>query len=505
MKRLKLSFLLLIITLSAKAQTTKKYWISFDEEIIKLEQVVPQLDSVNILSKSNWLNAITTFLTEEEKASWENLSIVSSVEPVVALQYEYQEASNKTSKYGDYITTLDPEYLELLGVDGTGVVAGVIDAGFINVDSGSAFKHFIEEDRILGYKDFIDGDREDFFAKQTSGDIHGANVLAYFGGKYHDTQEKIGLATGASFYLARTENGDKEHLVEEDDWIEAIEWMHGKGVRLVNTSLGYSTFDDSTENHTIHDMNGKTTKISIAAQKAADKGMILVCSAGNLGHKEWKYVSAPADAEGVISVGATTKEDLSRAFYSSIGPEFNSYLKPDIATYSDRGTSYSSPEIAGLVACMLQNYPNLTPKEVKKALYVAGHLSKVPNNYLGYGVPDTKILFDYLAGNYSEEENEINYLTVKGENAKIHLDKRPKKNLVLYLKSDKVHVQNQAVIKVKDIWPAPKAAMFARKSTLPKRNKKIGIKSTEFSLVKFPEIKYSTLIVDGEITEIIWE
>ena len=77
--------------------------------------------------------------------------------------------------------------------------------------------------------------------------------------------------------------------------------------------------------------------------------------------------------------------------------------------------------------------------------------------------------------------------------------------MVLYLKSDKVHVQNQAVIKVKDIWPTPKAAMFARKSTLPKRNKKIGIKSAEFSLVKFPEIKYSTLIVDEEITEIIWE
>lgn len=504
MKRLKLSFLLIIITFCAKAQTTKKYWISFDEEIIKLEQIIPRLDSVDILSKSNWLNAITAYLSKEEKRYWEALPLVSSVEPVLALQYEYNEAGKK-SKYGDYITTLDPEYLELLGLDGTGVVAGVIDAGFVNVDSGAAFSHFIENDRILGYKDFIDGERKDFFSKKTSGDIHGANVLAYFGGKYKKTQEKIGLATGASFYLARTENGDKEHLVEEDDWIEAIEWMYGNGVRLVNTSLGYSTFDDSTQNHTVKDMNGKTTRISIAAQKAADKGMILVCSAGNLGHTEWKYVSAPADAEGVISVGATTKDDLSRAFYSSIGPEFVDYIKPDIATYSDRGTSYSSPEIAGLVACMLQRYPNLSPEEVKKALATAGHLSKVPNNYLGYGVPDVKILFDYLAGKYSGEENQVNYVTAEGDNVKIFLDKRPRENLVVYLKSNKIHVQNQAVIKVKDIWPVPKKAIFARKSTLPKRNKKVGASSTDFSLVKFPGINYSTLIIDGEITEITWE
>lgn len=494
MKHINTAFFLLVASVVANAQATQKYWVELNADNMQIDGSYTN-DSLKVASVSTWLNAFTTYLTSDEKQEMLQNDMVLAVSDVKKLQYE----STSIKHYGDYVTTLNPAYLEELGLDGTGVVAGVIDAGFINVDSGAAFEHIISENRILGYKDFIIDDREDFFGEETSGDIHGANVLAYMGGYNPETKQRIGLATGASFYLARTENGDVEHLVEEDDWIEAIEWMHSKGVRVVNTSLGYSEFDDSTENHTVADMNGKTTKISIAAQKAVEKGMILVCSAGNLGHKEWRYVSAPADAEGVISVGATKKDDLSKEFYSSVGPEFNPYIKPDISTYSDRGTSYSSPEIAGLVACMLQKNPTLTPKQVKEALAISGNMNPLPNNFVGYGVPDPIVLFDYLDGKEIKPKT-VNRIEVKGKVAKVKSKDKLEQNFVVYHKVNQIHVAVQLRVLLKD-----KEGERVKKRSLKTLYKaRFRKNSATLKLNRIEGIKFSTVVVDGKLVEIEW-
>ncbi|MEZ4905472.1 MAG: hypothetical protein R2822_28750 [Spirosomataceae bacterium] len=44
---------------------------------------------------------------------------------------------------------------------------------------------------------------------------------------------------------------------------------------VINTSLGYSTFDNPTDDYTYTDMNGKTTLISRAANWAASVGMVV--------------------------------------------------------------------------------------------------------------------------------------------------------------------------------------------------------------------------------------
>ncbi len=494
-------FILGFLGFGAKAQSIEKYWVELDvSKTLVTKQFT--IDTLEIESKSIWLNAFTTKLSLEQKNNLLNNDCVLSISPVKTLKYSTQEG--KMPSYGDYIVSLNPAYLEKMGLDGTGVLAGVIDAGFVNVDSGDAYKHIISQNRLLGYRDFIlDGARSDFFDQQTSGDSHGANVLAYMGGYNPETKQKIGLATGASYYLARTENGDKEHLVEEDDWIEAIEWMHSKGVRVVNTSLGYSEFDDTTENHTTKDMNGRTTKISIAAQKAVEKGMILVCSAGNLGLKPWNIVSAPADAEGVISVGATKKDDFAKEGYSSIGPDFNPYLKPDVSTYSDRGTSYSSPEMAGLVACVLQKYPNLTPKQMKEALSIAGHMNPLPNNYVGYGVPDPEILFAYLAGEVIEQRSVLN-LQVARNVAKLRIAKKLEKGIVVFHKIDKTHVIDQIRISNKKI-DSEKFKQIAKEGLIKKTYySKIKKEGANIKIYKQEGVKFSTIVVNNELIEIEW-
>jgi hypothetical protein len=250
-------------------------------------------------------------------------------------------------------------------------------------------------------------------------------------------------------------------------------------------------------------MNGKTTKISIAAQKAVEKGMILVCSAGNLGLKPWYIVSAPADAEGVISVGATKKDDFSKEGYSSVGPDFNAYLKPDISTYSDRGTSYSSPEMAGLVACVLQKYPNLTPQQMKQALAVAGHINPLPNNFVGYGVPDPVVLFDFLAGK-TIVPRKVTNMQVVGEVAKLKIEKKVEKGIVVFHKVDKTHVIDQLRISNKKVDAQAVKKIIKKGLATKTYTSKIKKEGASIKLFKPVGAKFSTVVVNNELIEIEW-
>lgn len=502
-----LLFCFAFVSLISSANLKKKYWLDFDSEKISVSRNDFTLDSLKIESKSVWLNSVSVIITEEQQKSLQKHPLILHVSPVRILKGE--QTKEIFGGYGDYIECLNQEYFIKNGLDGTGVLAGVIDAGFINVDSGSAFKHIMDDDRILGYRDFINPEREDFFAEATSADNHGANVLAYMAGYDQKTKKRIGMATGASFYLARTENGEKEHLVEEDDWVEAIEWMYSKGVKVVNTSLGYSTFDDTTTNHLTTEMDGKTTKITIAAQMASEKGMVIVCSAGNLGHKPWKYISAPADAKGVISVGATTKKEYARAFYSSIGPEYNEYLKPDISCYSDRGTSYASPEIAGFVACILQKYPDLSPAQIKEALFYSGHMNPLPNNHIGYGIPDPELVFEYLSKNIKTEQFSPKHVTrIKATGSKVHVKRKGEleKNIVVFSKENEVHVLNDyvisnALVEVKFL----KRLFPSKKGTGEKYRRQISKKKAKVTLYRDESVKFTTLVIDGELYEVEWK
>jgi hypothetical protein len=90
----------------------------------------------------------------------------------------------------------------------------------------------------------------------------------------------------------------------------------------------------------------------------------------------WKqYISAPGDVENVITVGATNFSLLNpeingklilKASYSGSGPEFLPYTKPDVACFSDRGCSFSTPIITGLIACMLEIDSTLSFEPNKK-------------------------------------------------------------------------------------------------------------------------------------------
>src|SRR5690606_22602049 len=106
-----------------------------------------------------------------------------------------------------------------------------------------------------------------------------------------------GLFTGGSYeaeyQLYVTEDVSSEYRIEEYNWLFAAERADSAGVDVVNSSLGYYDFNDSNMNYTQSAMDGKTTVASKAAQMLADRGVIVVCSAGNEGNIAWKLITAP--------------------------------------------------------------------------------------------------------------------------------------------------------------------------------------------------------------------
>ena len=316
-----------------------------------------------------------------------------------------QPTIHPDSIYGRAITQIqmsNGDKLHEAGFKGQGMTIAVIDAGFHNVDKITAMQNI----RILGTKDFVN-QQADIFAESS----HGMSVLSCIGMNRPDIM--TGTAPEASFWLLRSEDEYSEHLVEQDYWSAAVEFADSVGVDVINTSLGYYSFDDKSKNYKYRDLDGRHALMSRQASHIADKGMILVCSAGNSGAGSWKKITPPVDADNVLTVGAIDKRAV-LATFSSVGNTADHRVKPDVVAVgvgSDvirtdgnqgraNGTSFSSPIMCGMVTCLWQACPTLTAKEVIELVRRSGDRAGFPDNIYGYGVPDMwKAYNDYKSNN----------------------------------------------------------------------------------------------------------
>lgn len=280
--------------------------------------------------------------------------------------------------------------LHQAGYRGEGMTIAIMDAGFHNVDRIAAF----DNTRIAGTKDFV-GDSPDIYAESD----HGLKVLSCMGADWPHAM--IGSAPEASYWLFRTEDEYSEHLVEEDYWAAAIEYADSVGVDVVNTSLGYYLFDDKSKNYRLRDLDGQYSLMSRQASRVADKGMVMVCSAGNSGQGPWKKITPPADGRNILTVGAITNTGTLAAF-SSVGNSADGRVKPDVVAVGmfsqvigtdgqptvANGTSFATPVMCGMVACLWQARPELTARQIITLVRQSGDRSDFPDNIYGYGVPD---------------------------------------------------------------------------------------------------------------------
>ena len=378
---------------------------NYIDEVIKI--------GATFIHASKWLNGITV------KAETDSFTIKVSKLPFVkefqltkglakksAIQKfaELEGSENfpiDNSIYGPSVyqtSILNGQFLHNQNYRGQGMQIAVLDGGFFSADRYPAMDSLWANNQILGIKDFVDPTAE-FYKTH----YHGMSVLSCMGGNVPG--KLIGTATKASYWLIRSEDTGSEFLIEEDNWVAAAEFADSAGVDIINSSLGYYNFDNSEMNHPFEEMDGKTTRVTRGANIAASKGILVFSSAGNegnnIGENAWKHIVAPSDGEKVIGVGAVNKDSIPSGF-TSLGPAFGGKTKPNVTalgwnTYLQKsdgtfgylnGTSFSSPVMAGMAACLWQSQPHASAEQVKTAIEMSGHLYENPNDKMGFGIPD---------------------------------------------------------------------------------------------------------------------
>jgi subtilisin family serine protease len=263
------------------------------------------------------------------------------------------------------------------------------------------------ENRLLGTHDFVDGDD---YVYQSS--THGTSVLSTMAAKRPHLL--VGTAPDASYYLFRTEDVKGEYRLEEFNWIVAMEYADSLGADIVNSSMGYNQFRDTSMSYTYQDMDGQTTLISRGAALAVAKGLLIVNAIGNDGNKAWRYLFAPADVTTVLTVGAVDSFRQSSRF-SSRGPSSDGRLKPDIVAQGSstayatmtrydvalgEGTSYACPVMTGMVASLKSAFPTLQNQLLKEAIFKSSHQANKPDYDQGYGIPNFLAAYLYLLEDY---------------------------------------------------------------------------------------------------------
>lgn len=435
-----------LLSLSASAQNAiAKYWIYFADRsnspyslsnpttylsqaaidrrakmniTIKSSDLPPNPEYINaitatgakVIVTSKWLNAVSVEITNEDQLAAISLlpfvikintvakyaNIDDSGIPINNTQF-YRIAAIENNDYGGAFNQnnmIDIDFLHSLGYTGQGITIAVLDGGFYGVDIGVGFESVRNKNQIIETRNFPDENDQVYFAS-----THGSNVLSIMAVDMPGTY--IGSAPDANYYLFRTEIVDSEYVVEEDHWLAAAEYADFVGADIINSSLGYTTFDDATQDHTYADMDGNTTVATIAADHAAAAGILVVNSAGNSGDDDWNFIGAPADGDSVFTIGAV---DLNGYYvsFSSEGPSSDGRLKPNVVgqgagtavmdqsgvVYYGNGTSYSSPLIAGACASFMSAFPELSNMEVIDILQRTASRADNPNNQYGYGIPN---------------------------------------------------------------------------------------------------------------------
>lgn len=412
------------------------------DKIVKPEYLEALSASGNIKNVSRWLNAVSfdTPLTPDELLETydfiDHIHLIASTENRVKKTYWEKDTSTplgvpqfRSTDYGvveGQIKQINADCLHDSGYNGEGIYVAVLDAGFRGMDTVDYFDPLWAESRVLDTFNFVHSDSTIF---KYSG--HGTAVSSCIVAEKPGTYSYYGTAIDASLALYVTEDVSSETLVEEFNLVTALERCDVQGVDIANISLGYRLFDDTLENHAYEDLDGETTIAAIGVNTAATKGILVVNSAGNSGPEP---ISTPCDADSCLCVGAVNVEGLFAPF-SSLGPSSDGQVKPDVATtgwkawviidnnwrVKGNGTSFSSPLMAGGIACLMQANPSATVMEVIAAVQESGSIYDSPSIAIGYGIPDLCDADKVLGGNVSIPEDEKEALSVFPNPANEHL------------------------------------------------------------------------------------
>ena len=378
-------------------------------------------------SKSRWLNGIGLEATMQEIRAIAHLPCVRVIDPIhqytaivefpVGGSWSLGAPSPTQSlNYGSataQITQIQADFLHQKGFFGEDIVFGLLDTGF-NLEHIA-----LERVDVIAQHDFINDDNntaDEADQDDPGQDDHGSVVLGILAADAPG--QLIGVAPRARYLLGKTERVSQHGLVferqiEEDWWIEGIEWLEEMGADVVSSSLGYFEW------YRFADLDGKTAKVTVAANLAVQKGMSVVIAAGNLGTLPTSEafglpgrITPPADGFDVLTIGAVDRDGQVLPF-SSRGPTFDGRVKPDLMAMGEGvtsidsttregflnnyvGTSSATPLAAGVVALLIEAYPLATVQDIVNVLRRTASQSGKPNNIAGYGIIHAQPAYDRL-------------------------------------------------------------------------------------------------------------
>jgi serine protease AprX len=408
--------------------------IALDNIDVPVEQVyIDQVTSstgITVMAKSKWLNALhirgslldiqaLTSLGFVDYIDYANHSLnpggrVSNSDKITSVNKQLELAvSFNYGSSANQIQMLNGHLLHQQNYTGQNKMIAILDAGFPGVDVASSFQRLRDNNLVLGGYNFPDRNTNIYTRNG-----HGTNVLSTMGG-FVDGQ-LVGTAPDSEYYLFITEDVYSENPVEESYWVEAAEMADSLGVDVINTSLGYTDYDNPNYSYSYTQRNGLVGFASRGADIAFTRGIVCVISAGNSGSESEPHIGIPGDARNVLTVGAVTSTEVYAAF-SSIGPSADGRIKPDVcakgqtATVSNtsggittsNGTSFSSPILAGMVATFWSAVPNLTAAQVIDYVRQSADQYNTPDQFKGYGVPDFQLALTNALSIQSVQNNDF--------------------------------------------------------------------------------------------------
>ena len=172
------------------------------------------------------------------------------------------------------------------GLDGSGVHVCMVDTGI------DATHPDLSNLTLAGFRDFYEG--EHGLVRDVGEDSHGTMMagLLVADGKFYGAAPGVDLSIALALGPAGTSG-------QEDRVAQAIRWCRiTQNADIVSLSLGSDPGDGM----------GIQSETVLAVQEALDAGIFVVAAAGNTGNDaSISDVSVPANMQGVIAVGASTR------------------------------------------------------------------------------------------------------------------------------------------------------------------------------------------------------
>ncbi len=381
-----------------------------------------KINGLTLHGASRWINGAAVIADSNAIKSVKNLPFIRSIKyvgphisfknPPSRRARRWNPGAEKIPGRGGYFGHAEDQlsltgevFLHGIGATGQGKMVVVMDGGFINVDTLPFFDSLFTKNTIFQGPDFVERDGCTFESAS-----HGTAVLSVMAADLPGFF--MGAAPEATYYCVKTEDTGGEFPIEEVNWVLGAEWADSLGADVLNASLGYTTFNDNSLTHSYLELDGRTSIAARGAAIGAKKGMIICNSAGNEGDGDWHFIGTPADAPGVIAVGAV-RLDGQKAGFSSFGPTADGRIKPDLATPGEavvaasirghelsrqNGTSLASPLLAGSLAALWSAFPEKTGAEILDAVFQTASQNAAPDNELGWGIPDFFAAWMLLSG-----------------------------------------------------------------------------------------------------------